>query len=92
MFATATRGAGVSERSIEEVFRLLNRRGPLCESQISVELLLPLRVVQVVLGRLRAMGLVEPHPDRDERLRAVKQEVAWGLVASYARKTAQGSV
>jgi transcription initiation factor IIE alpha subunit len=55
-----------SEQLSDEVFELLKRKGPLCASQISLELLLPLAKVQKVLASLNEDGLVEIRPSRDQ--------------------------
>jgi len=43
----------------ERIYDLLKRKGPLCASQISVDLLLPLREVNGGLQRLEGLGAVE---------------------------------
>jgi DNA-binding transcriptional ArsR family regulator len=55
--------AAVSNETIDLIFELLKRKGPLCASQISVELLVPLREVVGGLTALKEDGLVEPRAD-----------------------------
>jgi len=63
----------------EEVFNLLKRRGPLCASQIAVEVGWSLKNVKVALNELRQEGVVEPRPDRDRSVLYGQSEVPWGL-------------
>ena len=55
----AERTAAVSGETIDSIFELLKRKGPLCASQISVDLVLPLREVVSGLTALIEEGLVE---------------------------------
>lgn len=72
----------------EEVFDLLKRRGPLCASQIAVEVGLSLRHLEPVLQRLQTDGVIEPRPDRDRSLPYDESEKPWGLTRpSWLRKT-----
>jgi len=71
----------------EEIFNLLKRRGPLCASQIAVEMGRSLRGVTTALEEMRAEGLVEPRPDRDRTMPYDQYETPWGLVRpSWLRK------
>ena len=64
---------------LEEIFDLLKRRGPLCVSQISVELLLPPKKVKDGLNNLKKRGLVALRPDRDAALNNDDDLKPWGL-------------
>jgi DNA-binding transcriptional ArsR family regulator len=61
MIAESTPAA--SDQTVDQIFELLKRKGPLCASQISVELLVPLRDVVRGLTVLKEEGLVEPRSD-----------------------------
>lgn len=61
----------------EDVFNLLKQRGPLCISQMVVELGQPPRLVHEALQSLKAAGLVELRPDRNESLNG--DDTPWGL-------------
>jgi transcription initiation factor IIE alpha subunit len=61
----------------EQVFELLKRRGPLCESQLSTELLIGSREIDGALQRLKEAGVVELRPDRDESFKECEQP--WGV-------------
>lgn len=61
----------------EEVFNLLKQRGPLCISQMVVELGLPPRLVVSALQSLKDVGLVELRPDRNQSLNG--DDTPWGL-------------
>jgi predicted ArsR family transcriptional regulator len=63
----------------EEVFNLLKRRGPLCASQIAVEIGISLKNLELVLDQLHAEGAIEPRPDHDRSLLSDKSEEPWGL-------------
>lgn len=66
------------EQTVREVFALLRQKGPLCASQISVELLLPIREITEALQILRQRGRVAPRIDR--RHKDVDELCAiWGL-------------
>jgi Mn-dependent DtxR family transcriptional regulator len=62
---------------IERVFELLKRRGPLCQSQLSVHLLASTRDIEKALQQLTQMGIVEHRPDRNPVLREIEEP--WGL-------------
>lgn len=73
--------SALTEVALEEaVFELLKRRGPLCSSQIAVELGVPLREIDKALKDLQARGVIEPRPDRDKTVHYDKTEIPWGLV------------
>ncbi len=63
-----------------KVFDLLKRRGPLCASQIAVELGRSLKGVTADLNEMRAEGSVEPRPDRGRSMPQDEFETPWGLV------------
>jgi Mn-dependent DtxR family transcriptional regulator len=67
------------------IFVLLRSVGPLCPSQISVELGLSLKEVEVALKALQKRGIVDLRPDRDMTKQG--DEAAWGLAVSF-RKSA----
>lgn len=67
------------EETLDDIFELLKRKGPLCASQISVELLLPLRGVIKGLIELQKEGLVELRPDRDDTKNGDEELTPWGL-------------
>lgn len=67
------------EETLDDIFELLKRKGPLCASQISVELLLPLRRVIKGLIELQKEGLVELRPDRDDTKNGDEELTPWGL-------------
>ena len=72
----------------EEIFNLLKRRGPLCASQVAVEVGRSLKNVTLALEELRQEGLVEPRPDRDRSMPYDESETPWGLSRpSWLRKT-----
>ncbi len=74
-------------RISEEVFNLLKRRGPLCASQIAVEVGRSLRNVTATLDELRQEGVIEPRPDRDRSVPSGEYETPWGLAwPSWFRK------
>jgi predicted ArsR family transcriptional regulator len=64
----------------EEIFNLLKRRGPLCASQIAVEVGVSLRNLEPVLHRLQTDGVIELRPDRDRSLPYDESEKPWGLI------------
>jgi len=80
---------GVAEGSVDSrensslVFSLLKKVGPLCPSQISVELGLGLKEVNSALKALQERGLVELRPDRD--MTKEGDEAAWGLSVSFRK-------
>jgi hypothetical protein len=59
------------------VFETLKRQGPLCESQLSVELLEGPGPILLALRELSGTGLVEKRPDENPRYQSA--EVPWGL-------------
>jgi hypothetical protein len=61
----------------ERIFELLKRRGPLCQSQLSSELLTGTREIDRALQELEKLGVAEPRPDRSDYLRQAEQP--WGL-------------
>lgn len=63
----------------EEIFNLLKRLGPLCASQIAVEIGLSLKKIKPILEQLRAEGVIEPRPDRDRSMPYDESEIPWGL-------------
>lgn len=72
----------LADNSVEirdHVFSLLKSRGPLCASQISVEMGLPLKGVRTALKDLQAEGLVAPRPDRDKSVTYSEIEMPWGV-------------
>ena len=67
----------------DQVFDLLKRRGPLCQSQLSAELMVGARKIDAVLRQLETEGVVEPRPDRHQ----VNQiEQPWGLPKPSRRR------
>lgn len=77
---------GIAESAKDEIFELLKRKGPLCASQISVELLVPLREVTTALRLLRDDGVVEPRRS-DALSKDFDEECApWGLRKSLRRR------
>ncbi|MFN2455710.1 MAG: winged helix-turn-helix domain-containing protein [Pyrinomonadaceae bacterium] len=78
-----------AEEISDEIFELLKRRGPLCISQISVELLLPPRKVQESLKALKETGLIDLRPDRNETQNNNADLTPWGLARNLGnRRTA----
>jgi len=72
----------------ERVFNLLKRQGPLCASQIAVEVGLSLKRLEPTLDRLRSAGVIELRPDRDRSLSPDEAETPWGLARpALLRKT-----
>lgn len=63
----------------EDVFELLKRRGALCTSQLSVELLQSPRIIRNALEELAELDLVEHRPDRDDNLNQIEDEIPWGI-------------
>jgi len=63
----------------DRIFELLKRSGPLCMSQIAVDLGLPFKKVKSALEGLSQEGLVERRPDKDREIEYDEQEVPWGL-------------
>lgn len=63
----------------EEVFNLLKRRGPLCASQLSVEIGVSLKKLEPIFELLHSEGSIEPRPDHDRSLLYEKSEEPWGL-------------
>lgn len=72
----------VAEDNTTEVLRLLCAKGPLCPSQIGVELTISLRKVNSALKSLEARGYVARRPDRDRTLEVQAPEVPWGIALS----------
>jgi predicted ArsR family transcriptional regulator len=62
-----------------EIFELLKRTGPLCASQIAVDLRAPLKKIRPVLEQLKQEGVVELRPDRDLNVPYESDETPWGL-------------
>ena len=62
----------------EDVFNLLKRRGPLCASQIAVELGQSLRSVAEALHSLKDARIIEPRPDSNILFQQ-EEETPWGL-------------
>jgi predicted transcriptional regulator len=77
-----------SDDILDGIFDLLKRKGPLCASQISVELFLPVRKVMSGLVELEREGIVELRPDRDETKNIDEELTPWGLSRSLTRKKA----
>jgi hypothetical protein len=72
----------------DEVFNLLKKLGPLCASQIAVEVGVSLKNLEPVLHRLQTDGVIEPRPDRDRSLPYDESEKPWGLTRpSWLRRT-----
>jgi predicted transcriptional regulator len=70
----------------DRIFDLLKRKGPLCASQISVELLVPLRDVTAALRQLRDRREVEPRRV-DVLSKEFDEECApWGLAKHVRRR------
>jgi Mn-dependent DtxR family transcriptional regulator len=61
----------------EDIFNLLKQNGPLCISQVVVELGLPPKKVYEALHSLKVSGLVELRPDRNQSLNG--DDTPWGL-------------
>jgi predicted ArsR family transcriptional regulator len=71
----------------EDIFNLLKRRGPLCASQIAVDLGRSLRKIREFLEEMKAEGVVELRPDRDRSMPYDENETPWGLKRpSWLRK------
>ena len=70
---------GHTESIADEIFGLLKRKGPLCASQISVELLVPLRAVTAALRLLRDQHVVEPRRGGALRKDFDEECAPWGL-------------
>jgi len=74
------KGQGTRGEQIgSEIFRALRSRGPLSASQISVELVLPLRDIVAGLKYLLDKGVIEKRPDSDTPEGAQDDEIVWGL-------------
>jgi Mn-dependent DtxR family transcriptional regulator len=69
------------------IFDLLKRRGPLCASQMAVELGVSLKHLDPALKNLQAEGSIELRPDRDRALPHDEAETPWGLPVPWSRKT-----
>lgn len=80
--------AELPEATLDKIFELLKRKGPLCASQVSIELLLPLRKVMAGLRKLHDEGIVELRPDRDEVNNEDEELTPWGLTRSFTRRRA----
>jgi hypothetical protein len=72
-----------SAENVSLVFSLLKKVGPLCPSQISVELGLPLKEIETALKILEMRGTVDLRPDRDMTKQG--DEAAWGLSVSFRK-------
>ena len=78
---TATSDQNTVRADAEEIFELLKRRGPLCASQISVEILISLKRTISALVHLEGQQVVERRPDRDIDRRFSDPALApWALV------------
>ena len=80
----------VSEDLVDEVFKLLRKKGPLSRTQISVDLLIPYKKVETALQTLRVRGVVEQRSDYDKSSQFEPSTSPWGLATSFHRdKTAK---
>lgn len=75
---TAGEIAGAVDGLEKEVVGLLLDQGPLCPSQISVELVISLKMVNQLLGSLESRGIVKRRPDRDKKLSVDPTQIPWG--------------
>lgn len=66
-----------SESLPEQVFEVLKRRGPQCQSQLSARLLVGTPKIAAALRELERMGVAEHRPEHDKALR--EAEIPWGL-------------
>ena len=71
----------------DRVFEILKRRGPMCESQLSAELVVGLKSIATSLEQLEREGIVERRPDHDQ---AIDTETAWGLRKPFKGSLAAG--
>jgi predicted ArsR family transcriptional regulator len=71
--------ADATSSTAEDVFGLLKRRGALCVSQLSVELLISPKAIRHALAELQELELVEHRPDRDEDLNRIEDEIPWAI-------------
>ncbi|MFN7928932.1 MAG: helix-turn-helix domain-containing protein [Blastocatellia bacterium] len=69
----------------KKVFQLLRQRGPLCASQLSVELVVPLKEINLSLDELEKKHLVERRSDRDTKRHYTQEEEPWGLATPFHR-------
>ena len=77
----ATQDAVRSSTDVEEqIYDLLKRKGPLCASQISADLILSLGKVQSGLEKLEGLGLVELKVGHDKTCGEDKIQAPWRLV------------
>ena len=61
----------------EDIFDILKRRGPQCQSQLSAELLIGAKEIEIALNELKGKGAVEVRPEHLPWLREVEQP--WGV-------------
>lgn len=71
---------------MDKIFDILKRKGPLCSSQISVELLLPITKVEAGLKKLEEEGIVELRPDRNDSINRNSELTPWGLSRGLSRR------
>ena len=71
---------------LDKIFDILKRKGPLCSSQISVELLLPITKVEAGLKKLEEEGIVELRPDRNDSINRNSELTPWGLSRGLSRR------
>ena len=64
----------------KEIFQLLKLKGPLCVSQLSVELLEGPKEITQTLRKMEEKRVVEKRPDRDKGRKYSPPEIPWGLV------------
>jgi Mn-dependent DtxR family transcriptional regulator len=69
----------------EDVFKLLKRRGALCASQLSAELLVSLKSVNEALEELETLGLIAHRRDRDDDLDHAADEIPWGIRRPFTK-------
>ena len=69
----------------EEIFEVLKRKGPQCQSQLSAELLVGAKEIEAALKELKESGAVETRPEHRAYLRDVEQP--WGLRVSSLEPT-----
>jgi predicted ArsR family transcriptional regulator len=67
----------------QDIFQLLKQNGPMCASQLSVELLVPLREVNNSLIELKKNRIVERRSDHDNIRKYSSEEQPWGLAISF---------
>ena len=75
----------VLDETIEDVFKLLRRKGPLCVSQISIDLHVSGKTVKAALANLKERGIVEVRPDANKTQDSDEALEPWGLATSFTQ-------